>query len=63
MSHYLNGPECNYSATDRDFIAILIALKHWGHYLLGKQFVYRADHASMKSCRLSQYLTGAKLNT
>ena len=48
MSHRLNGAECNYLATDREFVAIVMALKHWRHYLLGKPFVCRTDHASLK---------------
>ena len=48
MSHRLNGAECNYSATDQEFVAIVMALKHWRHYLLGKTFVYRTDHTSLK---------------
>ena len=48
MSHHLNHAECNYSATDQEFIAIVPALKHWRHYLLGKPFVCRTDHTSLK---------------
>ena len=48
MSDRLNGAECNYSATDRVFVAIVMVLKRWRHYLLGKPFVCRTDHASLK---------------
>ena len=48
MSHNLNGAKCNHLATDQEFIALAIALKYWRHYLLGKPFVYRSDHASLK---------------
>ena len=48
MSYRLNGAECNYSATDREFVDIVMALKRWRHYLLGKPFVCRTDHASLK---------------
>ena len=48
MSHHSNGAECNYSATDQEFVAIVMALKRWRQYLLGKSFVCRTDHASLK---------------
>ena len=48
MSHHLNGAECNYLATDQEFVAIAMALKCWKHYLLGKLFVCRTDHTSLK---------------
>ena len=48
MSHHLNGATYNYSATDWEFVAIVMAQKRWKHYLPGKPFVCRTDHASLK---------------
>ena len=48
MSHCLNGAKCNYSATDREFIAIVMALHRWRHYLLGKPFVCKTNQAGLK---------------
>ena len=38
----------NYDATNREFVAILSALKRWRHYLLGAHFIVRSDHASLR---------------
>lgn len=48
LSHRLSAAECNYSATDREFVAILSALRRWRHYLLGHKFVVHSDHASLR---------------
>ena len=48
LSHRLSAAECNYSATDREFVAILSALRRWRHYLLGAHFIVCSDHASLK---------------
>ena len=48
LSHRLSAAECNYSATDHEFVAILSALRRWRHYLLGARFTVRSDHASLR---------------
>ena len=35
MSHRLSATEQNYHANDREFVAILSALHHWHHDLIG----------------------------
>ena len=48
MSHRLSSAECNYSATEREFVAIISGLRHWRHYLVGKPYLVRTNHASLK---------------
>jgi hypothetical protein len=35
FSKRLNSAERNYSATDREFVAIRLSLERWRHYLVG----------------------------
>ena len=45
FSKKLKGAECNYSATDRELLAINEAVtKHWRHRLLDRQFELHTDH-------------------
>jgi hypothetical protein len=37
-SKRLSSAERNYSATDREFVAIRQALERWRHHLIGKRF-------------------------
>ena len=48
LSHRLSAAERNYDATDREFVVILVGLRHWRHYLVGTKFIVRSDHASLK---------------
>ena len=43
-SRSLNATERKYSATDREFLALVWALKKFKQYLLGRQFVCQTDH-------------------
>ena len=47
LSHRLSVVEQNYDATNREFVAILSALKCWCHYLLGAHFIVHSDHANL----------------
>lgn len=38
LSKRLSSAECNYSATEREFVAIKLALERWRHFLIGKHF-------------------------
>ena len=39
MSKRLSAAECNYNATEREFVVLRSALERWRHYLLGRRFV------------------------
>jgi hypothetical protein len=43
----MNPAECNYSATEREMLAVVLSLVRWRHYLIGRSFVVFADHASL----------------
>lgn len=45
-SHKLNKAEYNYSATEKELLAIVLACEHWAGYLEGSQFpiLVRTDH-------------------
>lgn len=47
LSKTMNSAEKNYSATDREFLAIRVALNKWQHYLANQQFVIYTDHAAL----------------
>ena len=44
----LRTHEKNYATHDLEFLAIVHALKHWRHLLLGVKFELRTDHQSLK---------------
>ena len=46
FSEKLNEAKIKYSTYDKEFYAIIQALKKWRHYLISKEFVlYRDNHA------------------
>jgi hypothetical protein len=47
FSKRLSSSEQNYSATDREFVAIRLALERWRHFLLGIDFKLLTDHAAL----------------
>lgn len=49
MSKALSPAERNYSITEREALAVLIAIEHWRCYLdNGKKFVVYTDHSALK---------------
>ena len=48
FSEKLNDVRFRYSTYDREFYAVIQALKHWRHYLLHKKFVLFSDHEALK---------------
>lgn len=49
MSKSLSNKESNYSATEREALAVLTAIEHWRCYLEnGQKFVVFTDHSSLK---------------
>ncbi|XP_011637221.1 uncharacterized protein LOC105427251 [Pogonomyrmex barbatus] len=47
-SRVLNKPERNYCTIRRELLALVESVKHFHHYLYGKSFSIRTDHASLR---------------
>ena len=47
MSKRLSSAEQNYSATEREFVAIKLALERWRHFLIATHFEIYTDHAAL----------------
>ena len=47
-SKSLTKPERNYCVTHTELVAVVFFVKHFKHYLYGKHFKLRTDHASLK---------------
>ena len=63
LSHRLSLAEQNYNATNREFVTILSALKHWRHYLLRAHFIVRSDHASLRWLQSQPQLSRRQVRT
>jgi len=50
-SRTLTSSERNYCTTKRELLSVIFALKKFRHYLLGRHFILRTDHASLKWLR------------
>lgn len=48
FSRCLDKSERNYCATRKELLAVIEALEHWRHYLIGVQFTVRSDHSSLR---------------
>eukprot|EP00253_Pinus_taeda_P018052 PITA_18052 len=48
FSEKLNESRQKYSTYDKEFYAIVHALKHWRHYLLGNEFVLFSDNSALQ---------------
>lgn len=46
-SHTLCKTEKNDSTTRKELLAVVVFLKHFQHYLLGRKFLLRTDHSSL----------------
>jgi len=51
FSRVMNSTQRNYCTTRRELQAVICALQHFRHYLLGNQVVLRTDHHSLKWLR------------
>ena len=51
FSRALNSPEKNYCVTRLELLAVVESVKHFHHYLYGKHFVARSDHAALQWLR------------
>lgn len=47
-SRKLRGSELNYSATHLEALAVVWGIKQFRHYLAGRKFVLRSDHAALQ---------------
>uniref|UniRef100_A0A2N9IC59 Reverse transcriptase n=1 Tax=Fagus sylvatica TaxID=28930 RepID=A0A2N9IC59_FAGSY len=48
FSEKLNDAKLKYSTYDKEFYAVVQALRHWCHYLLPKEFVIYSDHDALR---------------
>jgi len=48
FSEKLNESRQKYSSYDKEFYAVVQALKHWRHYLLGNKFVLFSDNSALQ---------------
>ena len=48
FSKTLGKAERNYCVTRRELLAIVSAIKHYHHYLVGKKFLVRTDHGALR---------------
>ena len=46
FSKVLSKPERNYCVTRRELLAVVSSIKHFHHYLYGKDFLVRTDHGA-----------------
>ena len=50
-SRMLTKPERQYCITRRELLAVVHFVKYFRHYLVGKKFILRTDHASLRWIR------------
>jgi len=48
FSEKLNEAKRKYSTYDKEFYALVCALEHWKHYLVGVKFILHLDHEALK---------------
>lgn len=61
-SRTLNDAECNYSATEKELLAIVWATKHFRPYIYGTNFEIRTDHKPLVWLRQKNDLNRRLLN-
>lgn len=47
-SRSLTKQECKYATTKKELLSMVTFTKHFKHYLLGAEFVFRTDHNSLR---------------
>jgi len=58
FSRKLTSPECNYAITELECLALVKAIEHFGHYLVGKHFAVKTDHKALEALQTSKRFTG-----
>jgi hypothetical protein len=48
FSEKLNEAKIKYSTYDKEFYAVIQALKKWKHYLVPKEFVFNSDNYDLQ---------------
>ena len=48
FSKHHNAQQLKYSTTEKELMAIVLAVEHWKFFLFGKPFVVRTDHQPLK---------------
>ena len=51
FSKKLNPAQVNYTATEKECLAVVLALKHFEFYLLGNRFILQTDHKALKKLK------------
>ena len=57
-SRTLNRAQRNYCTTKRELLAVFTFIKHFRHYLWGRNFILRTDHASLRWLKNFQDVEG-----
>lgn len=57
-SRALTKEERKYAATKKELLSMVYFTKHFKHYLLGKEFILRTDHSSLRWLHNFQGLEG-----
>lgn len=60
-SQKLRDAELNYPVREKEFYAIIRALKRWRHYLMDEHFVIHTDHESLKYFVSQTFPVGSRL--
>ena len=58
FSRKLTSAERNYAIMELECLALIKAIEHFGHYLVGKHFIVRTDHKALEALQSSKRLTG-----
>ena len=53
-SRKLKPHEELYATHDLELITVVLALKIWRHYLVGRSFMLKSDHQSLNICLLKE---------